>query len=260
MARLLMIVLVILASFSSAGALDKSMILYLPLDEESGKVAKDISIHKNNGEIFGNAKWEEEGKIGGCLSLINGSYVEMQEIPAYDVTEEITLMAWINTSTPGRIIDKSENKLSGFVMMVNNELTLRIETGIKGTRPAINATTQVGDGEWHFVVATLGKDKDKDGKETGFRSLKVYVDGDMEGSAISATDINPNDWPLMVGVTADTQADPYTGLIDEVVIYDRALSVQEIQDQPGIFSDSDVCLQYMAMDKADRSVQSDTEP
>ena len=230
MARLLIIVLVILVSFSSASALDKSIILYLPLDEESGKVAKDISIHKNNGEILGNAEWEEEGKIGGCLNLTGGSYVEMQEIPAYDVTEEITLMAWINTSTPGRLIDKSETKFSGFVMMVNNELTLRIECGVRGTFPGINSTSQVGDGEWHFVVATFGKDKDKDGKETGFRSLKVYVDGEMEGESISATDINPNDWPLMIGVRADTKESPYTGLIDEVVVFNRELSEDEILD------------------------------
>jgi hypothetical protein len=117
MARyLLIITLAGIISFSHTYAVDESLILYLPLDEGTGEVVKDLSSYKNNGKITGNAKWTE-GKIGKCLEFAAGSHVEVGEIPVYDVTDAVSLMVWINTASVtswARLIDKSQWQDNGF--------------------------------------------------------------------------------------------------------------------------------------------------
>ncbi len=233
MARLLIIVLVVLVSFSSASALDESLILYLPLDRGTGKIVEDASIHKNDGEIFGNAR-RVDGKIGRGLEFVPGSHIEIPNIPAYDVSGEMSLMAWINTSSVqnlARIIDKSEVDVGGFALIIHNSNFIpRFTSPTVGAVAFAEASTPVDDGEWYFVAATFGKDKDKAGKETGFRALKIYVDGVLEGDSISASKIIPNDWPITLGSQTSTKEQQYTGMIDEVAIFNRELSEDEILD------------------------------
>ena len=61
---------------SYAYAADDSLILYLTLDEDTGDEAKDASNNENHGQKVGNANWAE-GKIGGCVDLVAGSYVAL---------------------------------------------------------------------------------------------------------------------------------------------------------------------------------------
>ena len=55
----------------SAYAADESLILYFTFDEGSGGTVKDASSYGNDGEIFGNAEWQD-GKIGDCIELVAG--------------------------------------------------------------------------------------------------------------------------------------------------------------------------------------------
>jgi len=104
-----------------AGAADKSLILYLPLDEGQGRTAMDVSDYQNPGDIVGDAAWVQ-GKIGTALEIVYGSHVVIPEIPEYDVTSEVTLMAWMRTTgvtTWARLIDKSQWQTSGYDLVLN---------------------------------------------------------------------------------------------------------------------------------------------
>lgn len=222
---MLIVSLLIVMIVSHSYAADDSLILYLPLDEGSGNVVKDESVNGNEGSITGNAKWAD-GYTGKCVELVAGSYIELPEIPDYDVTDAVSLMAWINTSsvtTWARIIDKSQWQDNGFDLALSQATHAPLfEFFVNNTTSQALATTTVDNGKWHFVAGTFGN-----------KTLKIYVDGVMEAQVGSAgnVDIKPNDLPIRLGVEANpSKGQQYVGLIDEVAIFNRELSADAINN------------------------------
>ncbi|KKP84865.1 MAG: MSHA biogenesis protein MshQ, partial [Candidatus Moranbacteria bacterium GW2011_GWF2_35_54] len=88
--------------------------LYLPLDEGFGSTAHDESSNRNDGAIVG-ATWKDESmcKSGKCLEFDGtGDYVEINDNSSLDLTNDVTLEAWIKpqSTTPSNqtIISKIE--------------------------------------------------------------------------------------------------------------------------------------------------------
>ncbi len=234
---LLIVTLIGAVLFSYAHAADNSLILYLPLDEGAGKTVNDESSYKNQGEIVGNAQWAE-GKIGQALEFVSGSCIDVPEIPEYDVTDAVSLMAWVNTSsvtTWARIIDKSQWQDNGFDLALSQITHAPLfEFFVNNTTSQALALTPVDDGNWHFVAGTFGS-----------KILKIYVDGVMETQVGSTggVDIKPNDWAIRIGAeSSSAMGQPYLGKIDEVAIFNTELSAGDILEifQNGIDASSPV--------------------
>lgn len=219
----LALIIALLGTISfSANAADPSLILYLPLDGGAGEIAKDASNYENDGQIV-DAQWADRNS-GKCLELASENYVEVPEISAYDVSSAVSLMAWVNTTsvtTWARIIDKSQWQDNGFDLALSQVTHAPLfEFFVNGTTSQALATTPVDDGEWHFVAGTFGN-----------KTLKIYVDSVMENEVTSTgdVDIKLNDWPIRLGCEAnDSKGQPYVGMIDEVAIFDRELSADEL--------------------------------
>jgi hypothetical protein len=208
-----------------AGAADKSLILYLPLDEGQGSTAIDASSYQNPGDIIGNAAWVQ-GKIGMALEIVNNSHVLIPEIPEYDVTSEVTLMTWMrttNVTTWARLIDKSQWQTNGYDLVLNQGTQVpMLEFFVNNTTSQVMATTPVDDNEWHFIAGTFGN-----------QTLRIYVDGIQEGEVGSngGVDINPNDLPVMIGAESSSNGgQQYVGTVDEVAMFNRELTAEEIQN------------------------------
>ncbi len=206
-----------------AWAADKSLVLYLPFDEGAGTTAKDLSSYNNPGTVVGAATWVTGAK-GTALQFVNGSRVTIPEIPQYDVTAEVSLLAWVKATTVpnwGRVIDKSRYQTSGFDLVLTQNVGLpRLEFFVNNTTSSVDGTTVVANNEWHFIVGTFGN-----------KTLRVYVDGERQGQTQSAglVDINPNDLALMVGGESSSNGgQQFLGSIDEVAMYNRELSASEV--------------------------------
>jgi concanavalin A-like lectin/glucanase superfamily protein/F5/8 type C domain-containing protein len=222
MKRLFLLSVLTLGILAPALAVDRSLVLYLPFDEE-GATALDASSYTNDGTIVGDPLWVE-GYKGTALEFVAGSHVSIPEIPQYDVTAEVSLLAWVKATTNpnwGRVIDKSQWQTSGFDLVLTQNVGLaRLEFFVADTTSIADSTTVVMDGEWHFVTGTFGD-----------KTLRVYVDGVLEGEATSVgeVDINPNDLPVMIaGETSSTGGQQFLGTIDEAAMYDRQLSDAEV--------------------------------
>ncbi len=206
-----------------AGAADKSLVLYMPFDEGAGTTAKDLSSYNNPGNVIGAATWVA-GHKGTALQFVNGSRVTIPEIPQYDVTSAVSAMAWVKASTVpnwARVIDKSQWQTSGFDLVLTQGVGLaRLEFFVNNTTSLVDSTTVVANNEWHFIVGTFGN-----------KTLRVYVDGKREGQSqsVGQVDINPNNWALMIGGESSSNGgQQYLGSIDEVAMYNRELSAEEI--------------------------------
>jgi len=222
--HILLSTLILAAMAVPALAVDTSLVLYLPFDDGAGTTTEDASSYANNGTIVGDPQWVE-GVSGTALEFVNGSHVTIPEIPQYDVSAEVSLMAWVRaTQNPnwGRVIDKSQWQTSGFdLVLTQNAGLARLEFFVANTTSIADSTTVVMDGEWHFITGTFGN-----------KTLRVYVDGVMEGEATSVgeVDINPNDWPLMIaGESSANGGQQFLGAIDEAAMFDRELAANEIE-------------------------------
>jgi hypothetical protein len=81
----------------------------------------------------------------------------------------------------------------------------------------IDSNGAISFNEWHHGAVTY------DGT-----TLTLYLDGIAIDSAPAT--INPSDSPLRIGIDDNSQTFFFNGLMDELLVYDRALTLGEIED------------------------------
>lgn len=208
------------------------LVLHLSFDEESPDgTVRDASGAGNNGRVVG-AKWVTAGRKGGAYEFSIRNLTDCVTIPDSDTldTEHVTVAAWVKTSDKdgfwNRIIDKDFRK--GYSLSVGGDWNGKATRGklvFELNSRGINSDSPIGDGNWHHVAGTF------DG-----RVQKLYVDGveQKEKNDKHKGPIPRNNWDLTVGNslvdygTGEFLA--FDGLIDEVMIFNRALTAPEIQD------------------------------
>ena len=194
---------------------------YYTLNEGSGTTATDASGNGNNGSVTG-ATWTT-GKSGGGLGFDGNDYV-VKTNPSSGVkpSSEVAIAAWIKTS----VTDTGGAE----VVSMGDSYALRVEkdgnikffyyngSGYKSVR---TTGVNVLNGAWHHIV----------GQKTG-ATLQIYVDG---SSKISTSNTGTVRYTLGTGLFVGNHGNggttyDFKGSIDDVRIYNQALSNQEVLD------------------------------
>ncbi|MEZ6151956.1 MAG: LamG domain-containing protein [Pirellulaceae bacterium] len=94
----------------------------------------------------------------------------------------------------------------------------------------VNSTTTVNDGAWHFVVGVY---------DASSNTQSIYVDGAPADGTSATQPILANGAPFLIGGynLAGTATGFYTGLVDDVQVYNMALNDDHISflfNNPGI--------------------------
>jgi len=196
------------------------------LDDGAGTIAADSSGNGNDGTLIGDPQWAA-GIIGGALDFDgDGDYVDCGYDPLFDITGEITVAAWLNIrSIPnawtGAVV-KGENAWR----LSNVDMDPRFHFGITiwnaPDTASVDGATAVGYDEWHHVTGTF------DGA-----NINVYLDGVLDGSAPTTEPIGISTTNLFIGENSESPGRSWDGLIDEVMIFDRALSADKILELAG---------------------------
>jgi hypothetical protein len=207
-------------SFETAG--DASLIGvvgYWSFDEGTGSVANDMA-GNNHGTITG-AQWTS-GKVGGALDF-DGSddYVQVSDDASLDFSDEFTLSAWVRpgvVDVHGRVIYRYEGESAYFLTLVPTaEGRWAFYVLVGGVSVNVQSDNAPAVNEWSLITATRSV--------TG--ELKLYVNGVLQSDIKThAGAIAPNA-DLFIGVDYVLNNE-FTGDIDEVQIYDRALSGAEV--------------------------------
>jgi hypothetical protein len=161
-----------------------------------------------------------------------GSYVNCGADPNFDFVDAMTVGAWINVrSIPDEwraVVCKGDNAWR--ISLNGAKTSVQYSIAGYGTRAAfsIDGTTEVGFNSWHYVCGTY--DKTVGGC--------LYIDGALEGTLNDLTGISKNTNNVTIGANeGDTGWKPYRlfdGQIDEVRIYNRALSQDEVNVLAGL--------------------------
>ena len=210
---------------------DTSLILYLSFDELNGNQVIDHSQYQNHGTLIGNPQ-VVDGKFGKALKLNGESdWVEVPHHDSLTVDQDVTVMAWIHTSRyhgPGGalwqgILGKSNNLRSySFYTTAGGQLHLSVSAHIGS-----NSDEKIALNEWQHVVAQVDSGWHRywiNGKNVGnFPRINAALPGKADTASVR------------IGNTHDNTAlnRHFLGLIDEVRIWNRALSEAQILQQMG---------------------------
>lgn len=205
-------------------SVENSLVGYWNFDEDSGGVASDLSGNGNDGTIHG-AKLVD-GKHGKALS-INGvdDYVEVSDSASFDLGDAMTLITWINpdkVTSYDRIIAKPHTTFASpynmYSLIFDNAGHARFEGCIGGHKTEINGVSKIQLNEWTHIAATYDS-----------LQLKLYVNGNLESTKDLTGGIYTNDMPIYIGCNIFYSGENFNGIIDEVRIYNYALTEDEIK-------------------------------
>ncbi|MBI5396378.1 MAG: hypothetical protein HZA91_13875 [Verrucomicrobia bacterium] len=204
--------------------------LHLNFDQAGpGGAATDKSGLNNNGRAFG-VKWTDKGKRGGAYEFTPAnSFIQVFSSPSLNV-RQATFAAWFKTSRADaiwrRILDKRSYSLS--IAGDSQDGQAKGKLCITVGACSCLSDSAVADGAWHHAAATF------DGT-----NLKLYVDGQLQKQAVPMHgEIAPNASELTIGMNRSTasaqeRGQSFEGMIDEVMVFNRALSEAEIKTVMG---------------------------
>ena len=178
--------------------------------------ANDTSGNELHGTLVGDATLSE-GPAGYGMALEldgDGDYVDGGSPPELVITEAISIACWVNpTAFVGR--QGFAGLDLGYVLKVHEEGRLCFTT--PGIADHESSNTILEAGTWQHVAATFLPGQDE--------GLVFYLNG-VETERMTSSAINPGSGPFRIG--NNQWNEQLTGMIDEVAIYNRALSEGEV--------------------------------
>jgi hypothetical protein len=217
--------LIVLPSIVNAQA-DETLVLYYPFDEGSGDEARDSSQYGNDGVMVPAADWVD-GKFGGAIQ-ITAAAGRVEITPTDSMHGDIfvgtfTLTAFINpalSDTWGHIWRSRPVESGHNTLFVNNTgfMSWRGMVGGAWTTLCESVPGSIFADEWQHVAVVSD--------EANFR---IYINAEM---AIESAFADTDGAIETFYVGGDGQSENYTGAIDEVTVWSRALT----QDEIGILS------------------------
>jgi len=205
---------------------DPNLVGWWKFDDEGTGTVIDYSGYGHHGTIHSSAMWVH-GPDGDALEF-NDRHEEYVTIDGYLGvlgSHAFSITAWIRTRDNGEIVGWGNNSNGERVEFRTNGDRLRCENG--GGDRFVEGATLVDDDEWHHVAVTV-----IDGATPTYPGeVILYLDGEddtMESDNTTPFDIVSN-YPVTMAKRYNTSGRWYWGGIDDVRIYDKVLTQEEIQ-------------------------------
>jgi len=215
--------------------LSEKLVAYWKFDEGYGTTVHNsgnggAALNGSLGTGSSAPTWTNNGKLGKALSFGSSKYVIINDSPALDITAAVTLSAWINpTSLPGYTTILAKRDVS----INEGNYALRTGTGANsdeiefyyyngGWQIYTTNNANLLTGNWYHIVATYNG-----------TSVKIYKNGVLlTGSCTTGTcnkTMIADNNNVAVGRAGDSAIEYFNGLIDEVKIYNYALTEEEVK-------------------------------
>jgi len=195
------------------------LVAWYKFDEGSGTTANDSSGQGNHGTLTNGPSWVS-GVLGSALHFGGtNDAVVVPDSNSLDLTN-VTIAAWmwVEDNTPSVYIGLASKGggwgYNGYQLMMNIYGGTRWEVDGVGMYGNVLAT-----GRWQHVASTW------DGT-----TKRVYLDGVLDTSETGGS-LTANSLPLGIGrILTPVTEESLVGSLDDVRIYNRALSADEIRD------------------------------
>ncbi|MDD4877148.1 MAG: hypothetical protein PHQ86_08500 [Dehalococcoidales bacterium] len=201
---------------------DTGLILWLSMNEGEGTIVNDASLADNNG-IINEASWISIGDGFGLSFDGVNSYIGCGNDTSLDITDCLTIESWVNVDTI-----KTSQFVGKRVVGTTAGGNYTFGLGAAGTRlvllvnnTAYYSTSMHGfiEGEWNSVGVTVNESN---------KELVFYTNGIKLGDTMTLNETFITDeGDLQIGKGG---LDYFSGSLDEIKVYKRELSAEEIAD------------------------------
>lgn len=190
-------------------------------DETSGTVAYDSSGNGNNGNLTNGPTWTT-GKIGGALSFDGvNDYVDLEVGTKLSQKSLISVSLWIKPVEYKYAVLINQKKANSFGWafkwrVSNEKLYFKIYGQSESSSAGLTYLKNPQLNAWSHLIAVIGQN-----------SHKIYLDSSINREINNSLSFEASSGDVSVG--SDKNLEYFNGLIDDVRIYDRALSAAEVQ-------------------------------
>ena len=242
---------VVLASLVPARAtddqdrgVDADLVIWWKLDETSGNTAADSSGHGTHGRLRNGPVWVQGVKDGGLQLDGRDDYVAISGV-YYGLANNVgvTAAAWIRTTHEHDQVIFTFDRNEYWRLEINGSAAEAGQVGwgimTDAGQVDLAGRVRVDDGQWHHIAGVFDRGQ-----------VIIYVDGEVDATTRMGNTFgtgNPRFGFVGVGSEAtsfDGDKSPesyFKGDIDDVRLYTRALSAQEIRELAPQGSNNDDC-------------------
>lgn len=213
----------IIAMPTLAGLDDKSLVLYLSFDEGQGGDAKDGSVHGHDGELIQNPKWVD-GQFGKALEFdgTKGQHVMVPINDTLQLTEQFSIAFWVKRGDAqirewNYMVTAGSLKWASIFRNADKKTYFWSTSGGAWAQKAITDDIQPED--WVHLAVTHDTKSE----------VVIYNDGKKAGGGAKPPVVDEIDGSVMVGARHPGE-EFFTGIIDEVFLFDRIISEEEINE------------------------------
>jgi hypothetical protein len=187
----------------------------------SGTTLADVTGKGHTGTLTG-PTWSTAGKTGAALSFdgVNDS-VRVNDANDLDLTTAMTLEAWVRPTTLGNwrtVLFKEQTSHMSYALYAATVSSRPSGQSYIGGERDVRSPTALPTATWSHLSTTY------DGSV-----LRLYVNGTQVSTLNASGAMAVSTGPLKIGGNAVFGSEWFSGLIDDVRVYDRALSTAEIQ-------------------------------
>ena len=205
------------------------LIAHYTFNETSGTTAADSSGSGNTGTLtnMSGTEWTT-GKVGGALDFDGtNDYVSIVENGSLNPTSAFTISAWVKTTGNAQFVVNKMKHNSG--VGSDDVYAMRIQTNVVAVQVSdgsssiwVPGSIVVNDGQWHHLTYVFDK-------PTSY----LYVDGVYDSGGTYPTmnsNVHNTSEGFFIGGANDNGVMDhfFTGTMDDVRIYDNALSAGEV--------------------------------
>lgn len=180
-----------------------------------------------DGTLVGNPVWyfkktdPNQVKVGsGAVGLYGGDFIEIDSSELAHFCGSFTLDVWIKTEYTHpfqTIISKGSSSWQLGVEGGTGKAFFSCQ-GLSGT-PYLAGNTVLSDGNWHHLAAVY---------DSGSEQLSLYLDGGIDAQTSAFGQVDENDLDIWIGGNPQTQDDWWYGTLDNVCIYNYALTLEQV--------------------------------
>lgn len=219
------LIFVFLVTQNGFSATDKSLMLYLPFEEGNGDVTKDNSQYKHEAKLTNSPKWVD-GKRGKALQFTGTNYVIVPIVDDLQLREKFTVNFWVkrDDTQPAEWTYMVAAGTLKWAVIFNSNQKLGYVWSTAGAWGQRLVTKDQITTDWLYIAVTYDIDK----------GVEWYINGQDKpiGTGVQPPKVDAIDGSIMVGARHPGQ-EFFKGIIDEVAIYNRILTLDEIKRDMG---------------------------
>jgi len=202
----------VLMNYWQQEILPLSLLAYWKLDETEGTIAKD-SVSDKDGTLNGNPVWQPDGGMAaGALQLDGVNDYVSTPFVLNPAAGAFSVFTWVQGGAPGQVVISQTVGANWLLADSSGKLITEIKASARSAQTLVSQAI-ITDGHWHRVGLSW------DG------SIRILYVDDVEVAKDTQGNLAISTGGLYFGAGSNLAVGSFwTGLIDDVRIYDRAVT------------------------------------